>query len=61
MNTQNERSNVGGPSVPESEPVVVIGNNRGQHLPAEDAGTVKTASEPLASFTMKCSKANQTQ
>ena len=61
MSTQNDRRNVGGQSLPGSEPVVVIGNNRGEHVPKEGDGTVRTASEPLASFTMKCSKPKQGQ
>ena len=58
MNIQNDPRSVSGQSLPGSEPVVVIGNDR-EHVPNKDDGMVKTASEPLASFTMKCSKPKQ--
>ena len=56
MNTQENRRNEDGRSIPESEPLVVVRSDVGQHVSKQDDGAVKTASEPLASFTMKCSK-----
>lgn len=61
MNTQENRRNPDGQSYSESEPVAVVCSNGGQHVSKQDDGMVKTASDPLASFTMKCSKTKQGQ
>ena len=61
MNTQDNRRNVDGQSLPQSEPVVMVQRNGGQQVSKQDDGTVKTASEPLASFTMNCSKTKKGQ
>jgi hypothetical protein len=61
MNTQENRRHADGESIPESEPLVVVRSNVGQYVSKQDDAVVKTASEPLASFTMKCSKPHQGQ
>ena len=61
MNTQENRRNADGQSLPQSEPVVMVHSHGGQYVSKQDDGTVKTASEPLASFTMNCSKTKQGQ
>ena len=55
MNTQTNVREVDGESLPESEPVAVMRGDTGRRDSTKDEGTVKTASEPVASFTTKCS------